>query len=138
VIKVEISGLADVAEWLKTKEAKVSGEILRQVFTEGANTIAQTERNLAPSASGFLRSAIEVRSSRRKDMASARIVIDEKKFPKYPYARAVNAGHYAGRRGNLLRPWIQGRHFVEDAARQHYTDVPTTIVETLRQKIESE
>jgi len=150
-ISVKVSGLDD----LRKKLEKLSGDeqttIMQQAFEKGANVILNTAIQLCPVATGELRNSITTKTSKRKGNVSVRVGIlggGHKYKGQFFYASFQEYGHYAGKRNALSkvtdskkqgrggRKWIDGRHFLRQAAQAHKTDVPTQIVTGIAAGIE--
>ena len=138
MVEIEVTGLEDLRASLAAREARITGNILKEAFREGANTLADTIRSLAPKKTGYMVNQLEVRATRRRDGATASVVFPTKSFPGFPYANVQEKGWFAGSRKALNRKWVKGTGFMQKALLQHQQDVPEAIVERIKEAIEAD
>lgn len=137
MIKVEVSGLEALKTSLDLRSEKLQGEMLKRSFFEGGKTLEQSVRALTPVATGWLRATIQTRAKGGK-RPSATVESPKKAFPKFPYASAVDFGHFQGSRKRSDRKWVKGQRFFENALLQNNDRVATQIVENIKQEIEKD
>lgn len=139
MVNVEVNGLGGVYDSLQQREKKLSGEMVKRAFQQGAETIARSVVQLAPKKTGYLANQVTVRARRVKDLARAEVAILKEYFPNtMPYGLVQNNGWYAGKRGGVNRKWIKGSGFFTQALLQNAESVPEAIVHKIKEEIEAD
>ena len=149
MIKVSVSGLDEVKRKLEKLASDEQEKIIQSAFEKGAGTIQQSAIQFCPVATGELKNAIIIKTTNRKGNVVCKVGIQgggHKYRGQFFYGSFVEFGHYAGKRNSyelkkkqtkgMGRKWIDGKHFLRQAAQAHKTDVPGQIVADIQAGIE--